>query len=152
MKLIFPNSISEGFLIHQVEHLETPPERLKCEICGGKYKNKDSLKYHMLRHKRANERYYCDVCNREFTSKKRMSAHRKYVHATESQLFQCTMCDKSFKRPISLKEHMAAHTGQLLYTCSYCPKQFNSNANKYSHQKAQHPVEWELARQQKMAA
>lgn len=137
--------------MHQVQHLDVPPERLKCEVCGGMYKNKESLRYHMLLHKRVNERYYCDVCNKEFKSKKRLGAHKKYVHAPENQLYQCSMCDKAFKRPIVLKEHMAAHTGTALYRCSFCPKQFNSNANKYSHQKAQHPAEWEQARQQRMA-
>lgn len=136
--------------MHQVEHMEVPPERIKCEVCGGRYKNKDSLKYHMMMHKRAHERFYCDVCNREFTSKKRMSAHKKYVHSADK--FQCTLCDKTFRRPIYLKEHMATHTGEALYTCSFCPRQFNSNANKYSHQKSQHPMEWEQARQQKLAA
>lgn len=143
-----PFKTKDAFLTHQVNHMETPPPRIACPICGKKMKNRDSLNQHVLRHKREHERHYCDVCNKEFNCKKRLSQHKKYVHNPE--MFQCEHCDKTFKRPIYLKEHMASHTGESLYTCSYCPRQFNSNANKYSHQKAQHPVEWQQAKQKRL--
>lgn len=137
----------EGFQSHKISHMEKPPPRVSCHICGKKMKNRDTLNQHLLRHKHENDLHTCDICNREFNCKKRLNQHRKYVHAP-AQL-KCEHCDKMFKRPICLKEHMASHTGQLLYTCAYCPRQFNSNANKYSHQKAQHPVEWSLDKQKK---
>lgn len=135
-----------------MEHLETPPERIKCEICGGKFKNKATLKQHMARHERPDERHNCDVCHKDYRTKKQLYLHRKYVHPTESQMLPCTLCDKTFKRPWALKEHMASHTGQMLYTCLYCPREFNSNANKYTHQKAQHPLEWEATRRERVTA
>lgn len=139
--------VIEHQLNFQVNHMVVKPPKLTCEICGGKYKNRDTLNQHLLRHKREHERHECDQCDKVFNCKKRLAAHRKYVHATV--MLKCSFCTKEFKRPICLKEHMATHTGQVLYTCAFCPKHFNSNANKYSHQKAQHPVEWESAMRKK---
>lgn len=36
----------------------------------------------------------------------------------------------------------SSHTGENLYTCSYCPKMFKSNSNMYKHKKQVHPNEW----------
>lgn len=37
---------------------------------------------------------------------------------------------------------MATHTGQALYTCTFCPKTFKSHANMHNHKKKSHPNEW----------
>lgn len=47
---------------------------------------------------------------------------------------------------IFTQEHIAVHTGQDLYSCSYCPMTFKSNANMSSHRKKVHPNEWEANR------
>lgn len=44
---------------------------------------------------------------------------------------------------------MASHTGTVLYTCPWCPKTFNSNANFHSHRKKSHRKEWEEATRKK---
>jgi hypothetical protein len=33
------------------------------------------------------------------------------------------------------QEHMAIHTGEVLYTCPYCPKTGNNSSNMYNHKK-----------------
>jgi biotin synthase-related radical SAM superfamily protein len=38
---------------------------------------------------------------------------------------------------------MTVHTGEVLYSCTYCPKTFNSNANMHAHRKKIHKAQWE---------
>lgn len=46
---------------------------------------------------------------------------------------------------------MATHTGDILYTCQWCAKTFNSSANFHSHRKKAHHHEWEEANRKKYA-
>lgn len=41
---------------------------------------------------------------------------------------------------------MTTHTGEVLYTCTFCPKTFNSSANMFAHRKKAHRIEWEKSR------
>lgn len=43
---------------------------------------------------------------------------------------------------MELTEHMARHTGRILYRCPFCPKTFSSSSNYFSHRKNKHPVEF----------
>lgn len=38
---------------------------------------------------------------------------------------------------------MTIHTGDVLYTCEFCPKPFNSKANLMKHRRSVHPKEYE---------
>lgn len=141
-------SNSNDSLAQQDNHLETPLPKETCSICGNKFKNRMSLRQHLLRHKRADDRYPCNICGKEFKSKKWVTQHQKIIHGPPQ--FKCTECDKEFKFATFLKEHMAVHTGQFLYKCKFCLREFRSNANYYSHIKAQHPSEWEEERRRKV--
>ncbi|XP_059612600.1 transcription factor grauzone-like [Phlebotomus argentipes] len=134
----------EAFVAHQINHMTEKPPKVQCEYCGKKFKQRPGLLRHMLRHKNPNQAFQCDLCSRTTATKRALYMHKKYVHTT--QPLKCNLCDREFKRPINLKEHMASHTGQQqLYSCNFCDKMFNSNANRYSHQKRKHPEEWREA-------
>lgn len=64
----------------------------------------------------------------------------KSVHVAQN--FQCHLCAKAFKAAAALKDHIATHTGEKLYKCSFCPEAFIWRPNMYSHQKKAHPDEW----------
>ncbi|ETN66448.1 hypothetical protein AND_001763 [Anopheles darlingi] len=120
-------------------------EHVQCSLCSKWLGSKRALKVHIqLTHNEAGLTFKCDLCPHESPNSRAMANHKQRVHVDER--FECDVCGKRFKRQLYLKEHIALHTGKPLYSCEICGATFNSNANKYSHRKNKHPVEWEALR------
>ncbi|XP_064542618.1 transcription factor grauzone [Drosophila montana] len=134
-----------AFQRHQLEHAGITEPKVQCDICGSWHKNKYSLKKHVRRHNGSSEECTCTICGKVSPNRSAMLSHQRYVHNAD-RVHGCSVCNKKFKKAINLKEHMATHTGEVLYKCPHCPKTFNSNANKHSHRKKCHPKEFEEAR------
>ncbi|XP_013102876.2 transcription factor grauzone [Stomoxys calcitrans] len=129
---------------HILKHKGVPLPTISCDVCGLKVTNQRGLKRHKeSQHPEGGRQQYpCHLCSQVSPTHKAHKKHVKDKHELGYD-FKCTMCEKAYKRSSTLKEHMATHTGTILYTCSYCPKTFNSNANMHSHRKKAHPKEWE---------
>uniref|UniRef100_A0A1I8Q4Q1 Transcription factor grauzone n=1 Tax=Stomoxys calcitrans TaxID=35570 RepID=A0A1I8Q4Q1_STOCA len=134
-----------AFKRHQLEHEGIVFPKVQCDFCGSWHKDKYSLNKHKKRHMESKQPHVCDICQKISPSRSAMLSHKRYVHGTEKS-YECGVCRKSFKKPLSLREHMTTHTGEVLYRCPHCPKTFNSNANMHSHRKKVHPREFEETR------
>uniref|UniRef100_A0A182KA93 Uncharacterized protein n=1 Tax=Anopheles christyi TaxID=43041 RepID=A0A182KA93_9DIPT len=123
-------------------------EQVQCGECLKWLNSKRALKMHVkLVHMEAGQTFQCDICTQQCPNSRALANHKQRVHVEER--FKCEECGKLFKRQLYLKEHVAAlHTRKPLYSCEVCGATFNSNANKYSHRKNKHPVEWEARRKQ----
>ncbi|XP_065367719.1 transcription factor grauzone-like isoform X2 [Calliphora vicina] len=137
-----------AFKRHQLEHQGVAVPKVQCDLCGLWYKDKRGLKRHKRKHIEAKEPHVCDICQKISPSRSAMLSHKRYAHGTD-RIHECSVCQKTFKKPISLREHMTTHTGEVLYNCPHCPKTFNSNANMHSHRKKVHPKEFEETRKQR---
>lgn len=133
---------------YKMIHSNDKSQYVQCQICGSWLKHEISLKRHMKFHSISNKTYICNICGKKAPNSHALRSHMKYVHLDEAK-FKCTICDRAFKRELSLREHMTTHTGGILYTCTFCPKTFNSSANMHAHRKKIHPVEWEEEKRQK---
>lgn len=137
-----------AFEDHKLEHENLTADKLQCEECGSWHKNKNTLKIHKRRHTNDTGPEACDICQKIYVNRGAMLRHRAFVHNTTAK-FQCSACNKAFKKSLNLREHLAIHTGAPMYRCLHCPKTFNSIANLHSHRKKVHPVEFEEIRKQR---
>lgn len=137
-KSILHNHLST---MHQQEG-EYTLRKVECSHCNKVFANDSSLKKHLNRLNLDGAPHVCPVCAHESPNKFALKGHMDRNHNSKRQPLVCKVCDKQFKTAKTLREHTAMHTGESLYTCPFCPKQFNSNANMYSHRKKKHPEEW----------
>ncbi|XP_023292624.2 transcription factor grauzone-like isoform X4 [Lucilia cuprina] len=129
----------------KVVHGVKPPKiQLQCEFCKRFYTGKQNLQHHIRNMHNTNEdkRNVCELCGFVSTTREGKMKHIRFKHRAEKK-FQCAVCERSFKVPALLKEHMATHTGVDLYKCSYCPNTFKSKSNMYNHCKRLHAAEFE---------
>ncbi|KAM7347411.1 uncharacterized protein ACRADG_006972 [Cochliomyia hominivorax] len=148
---VFYNNIP--FERHMAEHKGEPsPVIVRCEICDKEIANKYLLQQHikMMHTKENQQEQICPYCSRVSPNMKCHKYHIRYNHILERK-HACHMCDKKFRRPLELREHLSTHTGEALYTCPHCPRTFISNANMHKHRKLVHRKEWEEGRKKKLA-
>ncbi len=55
----------------------------------------------------------CALCGAKFYNKSHLKTHMNSKHET-AKLYQCDLCEKSYKYPAGLKIHKLTHTGEEL--------------------------------------
>uniref|UniRef100_A0A182QTF6 C2H2-type domain-containing protein n=1 Tax=Anopheles farauti TaxID=69004 RepID=A0A182QTF6_9DIPT len=135
---------------HIKEHLGLDPvEREQCMYCQKWFNGKYNLNKHIrFLHNEKGQVFRCDVCSHESPNSRALAYHKQRVHVQEKH--ECEHCGKRFKRKLYLREHIASHTNNPLYTCEYCGMKFNSHANHFTHRKNKHPQEWEEHKSQRL--
>ncbi|XP_011293269.2 transcription factor grauzone isoform X1 [Musca domestica] len=135
---------------HLLDHAGVPKRKYPCDICGAQLNTNNNLRRHKAAyHHDGTTAYICSICGKVSSSENALRAHKKRVHE-ENRKHKCTYCEKAFKRPKDLREHIATHTGVDLYQCPHCPQTFKVSANMHHHRKRAHPIEWEEARKNRL--
>ncbi|KAL0963904.1 hypothetical protein UPYG_G00315170 [Umbra pygmaea] len=75
--------------------------------------------------------YACDLCDKTFQKTSSLLRH-KYEH-TGKRPHQCTICKKAFKHKHHLIEHSRLHSGEKPYQCDKCGKRFSHSGSYSQH-------------------
>ncbi|XP_073824109.1 transcription factor grauzone-like [Musca autumnalis] len=141
------------FRRHIAQHNGISIPSFECDICGIKVTSMYGLNRHKkYQHTEENmQEQICPYCSKVSPNIAALKDHIHYSH-TMQRKHACHLCEKAFKRPKELKEHISTHTGEALYTCPHCPRTFICSANMHKHRKNEHPLEWYETRMKRLSS
>lgn len=107
----------------------------ECDFCGLKY----SYKYNLIVHiesKHLDNKYKCEICNRELSSKLQLNRH----YSTRHRDFICEICNRMFNSNHLLSKHLKIQhfNEEKLIECEICLKKFNFMNDMTNHKRMIH--------------
>lgn len=117
-----PSELRSHSITHSREKVHNCPE------CGRKFHSKGLVRQHMLSH--TNDKpHKCDMCTASFNRLGNLNQHKK-KHIDKPAVpvvtpYECGACGKRFQSKLTLKYHIAKHTGDKYpFDCEICGKKF----------------------------
>jgi uncharacterized C2H2 Zn-finger protein len=75
--------------------------------------------------------FECTLCEKSFKKLSHLQRHM-FIHSNKKP-HACTLCSKRFREANCLKKHLRTHTGEKPYHCSVCDKAFSQSQNLAKH-------------------
>ncbi|XP_046975312.1 PR domain zinc finger protein 5-like isoform X2 [Vanessa cardui] len=95
-----------------------------CPHCDQSFNSYYQRNRHMFKeHNIAAATYKCNICDKSFILKSKLTSHIKKVHLMERNHI-CTECGQGFFIKQSLDEHMVKHNGERVFKCTVCHKAY----------------------------
>ena len=112
-------------------HMTQHRNRVDCECpkCGKRFGCNTSKRRHMMRHEEKS--VPCPVCGKLHHSMFDVTKHLRAAHSKQSHQC-CDICGKSVVVK-GFKRHMLIHTGEKPFECSRCNKKFRRNFRLKDH-------------------
>jgi len=111
---------------------QTQNPSLKCDKCGKSFINRKKIAAHMKVHKSLTK---CKICN-SMLKPDSIYGHMRTIHPTTNEKFNCTICGKTFKDKIFLKNHENTHDKK--YECKFCKRKFSQKHELSTHVSKKH--------------
>ncbi|KAI5614429.1 gastrula zinc finger protein XlCGF7.1-like [Silurus asotus] len=96
-------------------HVQSHMSLFTCEVCGKSFKQKGTLKTHMIVH-RKDRPFACGYCMKRFKLKSHLKEHER-IHTGEKP-FSCPVCRMCFTRSNPMKIHLRNHHREQIYQSS----------------------------------
>ena len=81
-------------------------------------------------------RYECAVCNKSYSRIDTLREHKRIVHGHD--WYECTLCFYEFGKLDALKKHEREAHGDNLVTCNICDAKFSAPRHLHRHQATTH--------------
>ena len=115
--------------LHQKTHNLDKP--FGCDKCDKTYKQRNSLREHVLKSHDNISKFMCSTCLEKFPSRHLLKIHERTHSGDEG--FVCDECGDTFSGKQALEFHMSKHNGQYNFVCPHCQKGFNCKTVFYEH-------------------
>ncbi|KAG5684022.1 hypothetical protein PVAND_013275 [Polypedilum vanderplanki] len=118
----FPNG--DEIIMHLLRHADYKPFACEHEGCGKTFFDKYKLRQHMQKHDpSAVKCYICQFCQRSFAQLDYLNCHIRRKHS-QIKPYSCTFCPKHFAFLHDLNLHLSHHTGNKKHICQICEASF----------------------------
>lgn len=120
-------SYAASLQMHRLQHKE---KSYACDRCPSKFRQKGTLKTHMLTHTKE-RKFHCETCGVRFRLKNGLMQHQK-THTGEKP-YGCDLCSMRFRDTASLRRHVRTHTGEKPFKCTHCDRAFAQTGDLAKH-------------------
>lgn len=112
-----------------------------CSECGKYFRKRNSIRVHMMQHKKEGNRIKCDQCEKTYTQLGVLSMHKKLCHSAPEDIpaYTCSHCHKTYKKKSLLQRHIrSVHEQRRPIACTMCEKRFVDRTDMKAHFKRMH--------------
>ncbi|XP_063983882.1 zinc finger protein 93-like [Diachasmimorpha longicaudata] len=107
-----------------------------CDICKETFRTYAARWSHVQKHK--NGGFYCDYCQRKFSTKGHVRRHLVCHLPPEDWKYECEICHQRFQRKSHLDTHAKKHNDTRPYQCDMCDARFLKDKFLLQHKKRRH--------------
>jgi len=116
--------------------------RWQCARCWCTFGTRSLLREHQLEHRGAGgdgsaAPAMCDVCGKQFASRRLVLQHRR-AHFASERRYVCHFCGIAYLHKYQLRDHMMTHLDLRTFQCEVCAETFSHPANLRHHYKRHH--------------
>ncbi|CAG4958862.1 unnamed protein product [Colias eurytheme] len=108
----------------------------KCNVCDKSFILKSKLTSHIKKVHLMERNHICPDCGQGFFIKQSLDEHM--VKHSGERVFNCTVCHKSYARKKTLREHMRIHNNDRRFKCGVCGYAFVQKCSMKSHMLSNH--------------
>ncbi|XP_061385113.1 zinc finger and SCAN domain-containing protein 12-like [Danaus plexippus] len=108
----------------------------KCNICDKSFILKSKLTSHIKKVHLMERNHICSECGQGFFIKQSLDEHM--IKHNGERVFKCTVCHKAYARKKTLREHMRIHNNDRRFKCGVCGLAFVQKCSLKSHMLSNH--------------
>ncbi|CAG5057440.1 unnamed protein product [Parnassius apollo] len=123
---------------HMFDEHNTSAADYKCNICDKTFILKSKLTSHIKKVHLMERNHICAVCGQGFFIKQSLNEHM--IKHNGERVFKCTVCSKAYARKKTLREHMRIHNNDRRFKCGVCSLAFVQKCSLKSHMLSNHGV------------